>query len=46
VDVKFWKDDGAFKLRVCGIIQVEDKFLIDNCDNCSFWSYPGGHVSL
>ena len=46
MDVKFWKDDGAFKLRVCGIIQVEDKFLIDNCDNCSFWSYPGGHVSL
>lgn len=43
-DVKFWKKDGSFKLRVCGIIKVGDKYLINNCDNCSFWSYPGGHV--
>ena len=26
-DVKFWKDDGAFKLRVCGVIKVDNKFL-------------------
>lgn len=45
-DVKFWKDDGSFKLRVCGIINVEDKYLISNCDNCEFWGYPGGHVLL
>lgn len=45
-DVKFWDKEGAFKLRVCGIIKVEDKYLISNCDNCEFWSYPGGHVVL
>ena len=45
-DVKFWKDDGAFKLRVCGVIKSGDKYLISNCDNCEFWSYPGGHVLL
>lgn len=45
-DVKMWKDDGSFKLRVCGIIKVEDKYLISNCDNCEFWSFPGGHVLL
>ncbi|MBQ8909145.1 MAG: NUDIX domain-containing protein [Clostridia bacterium] len=46
MDVKFWKDEGAFKLRVCGIIKKDNKYLISNCDNCSFWSYPGGHVTL
>ena len=45
-DVKFWKEDGSFKLRVCGVVQVKDKILIDNCDNAPFWSYPGGHVEL
>lgn len=45
-DVKFWKEDGSFKLRVCGVIQVGDKILIDNCDNSPFWGYPGGHVEL
>lgn len=45
-DVKIWKDDGSFKLRVCGIIQAEGKYLISNCDNCEFWSFPGGHVLL
>lgn len=45
-DVKMWKDDGSFKLRVCGIIKVDNKFLISNCDNCEFWSFPGGHVML
>ena len=46
MDIKFWKDEGAFKLRVCGIVQVDNKFLISNCDNCEFFSFPGGHVSL
>ena len=46
MDVKFWKNEGAFKLRVCGVIQVGHKFLISNCDNCEFSSYPGGHVKL
>ena len=45
-DVKMWKEDGSFKLRVCGIIKVGDKYLISNCDNCEFWSFPGGHVAL
>ena len=45
-DVKFWKEDGSFKLRVCGVVQVGDKILIDNCDNAPFWGYPGGHVEL
>lgn len=45
-DVKFWKEDGSFKLRVCGVVQVGDKILIDNCDNSPFWGYPGGHVEL
>jgi len=45
-DVKIWKDDGAFKLRVCGVIKVGDKYLIDNCDHCEFYSYPGGHVQI
>ena len=45
-DVKLWKEDGSFKLRVCGVVQVGDKILIDNCDNAPFWGYPGGHVEL
>ena len=45
-DVKFWKDDGSFKLRCCGIIKIEDKYLISNCDSCEFWGFPGGHVLL
>lgn len=45
-DIKFWKEDGSFKLRVCGVIQVKDKILIDNCDNAPFWGYPGGHVEI
>ena len=45
-DVKFWKDDGAFKLRVCGVIKQGNKFLISNCDNCEFYGFPGGHVVL
>ena len=45
-DVKFWKEDGSFKLRVCGVVQVGDKILIDNCDNAPFWGYPGGHAEL
>ncbi len=43
---KIWKDDGSFKLRVCGIIKLNGKILIDNCDNCSFGSYLGGHVEI
>lgn len=45
-DVKFWKDDGSFKLRACGIIEQDNKYLISNCDNCDFYSFPGGHVVL
>ncbi len=45
-DVKLWKDDGSFKLRVCGVIKQGDKFLISNCDNCGFYGFPGGHVTL
>lgn len=32
-DVKFYKEDGSFKLRVCGVILSEGKILINNCDN-------------
>lgn len=45
-DVKFWKDDGSFKFRVCGVIKEGDKYLVSNCDNCEFYGFPGGHVSL
>ncbi|MBQ7466882.1 MAG: NUDIX domain-containing protein [Clostridia bacterium] len=45
-DVKFWKEDGSFKLRVCGILKVGDKYLISNCNHSPFWSYPGGHIEL
>lgn len=45
-DVKIWKEDGSFKLRVCGIIKNGDKYLISNCDNCDFYGFPGGHVTL
>ena len=45
-DVKFYKEDGSFKLRVCGVILSENKILINNCDNAPFFSYPGGHVEL
>ncbi len=46
-DVKFWKEDGSFKLRVCGIIQQDDKYLI-NQDQVygGFYTFPGGHVIL
>ncbi len=45
-DVKFWKEDGSFKLRVCGIIKQDDKYLVSNCDNCEFYGFPGGHVTI
>ncbi len=45
-DVKFWKEDGSFKLRVCGIIKSNDKYLINDCDNSGFYSFPGGHVHI
>lgn len=45
-DVKIWKDDGSFKLRVCGIIKQDNKYLVSNCDNCEFYGFPGGHVIL
>lgn len=46
MDVKFWKDEGSFKLRVCGVLKYGDKYLVSNCDNCEFYSFPGGHVVL
>ena len=45
-DVKFWKDDGAFKLRVCGVVKVGDKILISRANEADFWGFPGGHVTL
>lgn len=45
-DVKFYKKDGSFKLRVCGVLLHNNKVLIDMGDNSSFWGYPGGHVEL
>ena len=45
-DVKIWKDDGSFKLRVCGVIKQDNKYLVSNCDNCEFYNFPGGHVTL
>ena len=45
-DVKFWKEDGSFKLRVCGVIVFDNKILISNDNKSSIWQYPGGHVQL
>lgn len=46
-DIKIWKDDGSFKLRICGIIQNGDKYLVAASDEVrTFYSFPGGHVTL
>lgn len=45
-DVKIWKDDGAFKLRTCGVVEIDGKYLIGNSGECDFWSFPGGHVTI
>lgn len=45
-DVKIWKEDGAFKLRVCGVIEQDKKYLINNANECGFYGFPGGHVTL
>ena len=42
-DVKIWKDEGGFKLRVCGIIKNKDKYLVSIEE---FYSFPGGHVHI
>lgn len=45
-DVEYYKDEGLFKLRVCGIIRKGDKVLIEKDSNSQLWSYPGGRVKL
>ncbi len=46
IDVKFSRDEGSFKLRVCGVIISNGKILIERGEDSNFWGYPGGHVEL
>lgn len=45
-DVKFYKEEGSFKLRVCGVIKCDNKYLIIRNNNEEFYGLPAGHIHL
>ena len=45
-DVKFYKEEGSFKLRVCGVVECNNKYLVIRNNNEEFYGLPGGHIHL
>ena len=45
-DVRIDTEEYGFKYRVCGIVVVEDKLLVQKAENNEFYFLPGGHVEL
>ncbi|MBE7082432.1 MAG: NUDIX domain-containing protein [Clostridiales bacterium] len=46
MDIKIDCDEGRFKFRVCGILRVQDKYLVVKINDNNFYCLPGGHVEL
>jgi len=45
-DIRISDNDNRFKFRVAGIVEKDNKILIDKFNNNSFYCFPGGHVEL
>ena len=45
-DIKLEKNNKAFKFRVAGIIEKDNKILVAKADCSRFPCFPGGHVSF
>lgn len=45
-DVKIVTEEHEFKLRACGIVCKDNKFLLVRIKNNNFYCLPGGHVEL
>lgn len=45
-DIKIKSEQGSFKFRVCGVLQYQNKFLVQKIESNDFYSYPGGHVEI
>ena len=45
-DIKIKTDNYNFKFRVSGIVIIENKLLVTDMDNSSFFCLPGGYVEL
>lgn len=44
-DMKIKDENGHFKLRVCGVINKDDKYLVSKY-KLGFYCFPGGHVQM
>ena len=45
-DIKFHNKKATFKLRACGIIEKDGKYLVDCTRINHFYSFPGGHIQM
>ena len=45
-DVRFHMDNGTYKLRACGVIELNGKYLVDCTKINNFYSFPGGHIKF
>lgn len=46
MDIRINNEEGQFKFRVCGILQHNNKYLIQKINHSEFYCLPGGHVEL
>ena len=46
MDVRIDSNEGKFKFRVCGILNVDDRYLTVKIQGNDFYCLPGGHVEL
>ena len=45
-DVRFHMENGTYKLRACGVIELNGKYLVDCTKINNFYSFPGGHIKF
>ena len=45
-DIKFHHKKATFKLRACGVIEKDGKYLVDATRLNHFYSFPGGHIQI
>ncbi len=46
IDIRIDREQEGFKFRVCGIVIVQDKVLLQKINNNDFYCFPGGHVEF
>ena len=45
-DIKMHFGKATFKLRACGVIEKDGKYLVDCTRINHFYSFPGGHIQI